>query len=139
MQDEVVRILKELPDDTWINMLFFHRTVFTWQKQLRQLKGGARQSAIDYVRNLKTEFQTNIYDTLELALSDKSVDTVYLLSDGQPLGGKYDRPEDILREIGAINRVRGVTIHCIAFGEESRFLGQLAKQNGGEYRFESGR
>jgi hypothetical protein len=33
------------------------------------------------------------------------------------------------------NRVRGATIHCVAFGAESPFLKQLAEQNGGKYQY----
>jgi len=31
--------------------------------------------------------------------------------------------------------VRNATINCIAFGEESPLLKDIAAQNGGEYRF----
>jgi hypothetical protein len=40
-----------------------------------------------------------------------------------------------LKGVQELNRVRGITIHCIAFGEESDLLKQLAAQNGGVYRF----
>ena len=44
-------------------------------------------------------------------------------------------PAAILEEIRRLNRVRGVTINCIAFGSESALLRDLAKQNKGEYRY----
>ena len=62
------------------------------------------------------------------------MDSIFLLSDGLPVGGTYTRPEDIQREIGAINRVRGVRIHCISFGKETQFLKQLASENDGSYK-----
>ena len=78
---------------------------------------------------------TNVFDTLEAALKDRRIDTIYLLTDGVPTRGRITEPGAILEEIGIQNRLRGVTIHCIAFGEESKFLEDLAKQNGGQYRF----
>ena len=73
-----------------------------------------------------------------LALKDRKADTLFLLSDGKPIGGTFTKPADILREIGAKNRVRGAKINCISFGQETPFLKQLAQQNGGVYRATSG-
>jgi len=134
MKDELTRILKKLPDDCLVNIIPFHRGPMPWKKELHPLRGGGRQEAITFVRNLTTEFKTNIYDTLELALGDRRVDTIFLLSDGRPVGGKYVNPADILREIDGLNRVRGAKIHCISFGQETGFLRKLAAQNGGDYR-----
>ena len=134
MKDELARILRELPSQTFVNIVAFHRSPFPWKKELQGLKGRGRDEAIGFVRGLTTGFGTNIYDTLELALEDRRVDTIFLLSDGRPVGGKYSDPDDIVREIGAINRVRGAKIHTIGFGRETDFLKDLAAQNGGEYR-----
>ena len=134
MKDELTRILKKLPDDSLVNIIPFHRRPLPWKKELHPLRGDGRQEAITFVRNLTTELMTNIYDTLELALDDKRVDTIFILTDGRPVGGKYDNPADILREIGGLNRVRGAKIHCISFGRETEFLKRLAAQNGGDYR-----
>jgi hypothetical protein len=134
MKDELTRILEKLPDDSLVNIIPFHRKPLPWKKELHPLRGGGRKEAIKFVRNLTTELMTNIYDTLELALEDKRVDTIFILTDGQPVGGKYDNPDDILREIGGLNRVRGAKIHCISFGRETQLLKKLAAQNGGDYR-----
>lgn len=135
LKKELVRVLKVLPADAAINIVTFHAAYNAWQKQLVPLAGRGRAMAIAYVEGLQTGTGTNVYDTLEYALRDRFVDTIYLLTDGLPTRGKYTNPADILREIGALNRVRGVTIHTIAFGEPSKLLEDLAAQNGGEYRF----
>lgn len=139
LKTELTRILRELPADTRINILFFHKICLPWKKELHSLRGAGRTQAIAFVQNLTCAWGTNIYDTLELALKDRRVDTLFLLSDGRPVGGKYDRPADILKEIGAINRVRGATINCISFGKETEFLKKLAAQNNGVYRTTSGK
>jgi hypothetical protein len=87
------------------------------------------------VKGLDTSTGTNVFDSLEFALKDRRADTIYLLSDGEPSAGRITDIEGISKEIKAQNRVRGVTIHCIAFGADSELLKRLAKENGGEFRF----
>lgn len=135
LKKELVRVIRMLPKDAAINIVTFHASYNAWQKQLVPLAGQGRAMAIAYVENLQTGQGTNVFDTLEFALRDRTVDTIYLLTDGIPTRGRITEPEAIIREIGALNRTRGATIHCIAFGEPSDFLEKLAKENGGEYRF----
>ncbi|MCZ6795726.1 MAG: hypothetical protein O7J95_19135 [Planctomycetota bacterium] len=42
--------------------------------------------------------------------------------DGQPTTGRYSTPDGILEGTRELNRPRGVTVHCIAFGVESELL-----------------
>jgi hypothetical protein len=76
-----------------------------------------------------------VYDTLEFALQDREVDTIFILSDGYPSAGRYVDTDSILREIKVLNRSRGVSINGIAFGEQSHLLERLAAENNGEYKF----
>lgn len=135
LKKELVRVISELPAKTQINIIYFHTTFHPWKKKLQSLAGPGRGQAIQFVKELKNSTGTNVYDTLEHALKDDRVDTIFLLTDGAPTRGKYTDPATILRQIEAINRIRGATINCIAFGEESKLLKQLADQNGGVYRF----
>jgi len=135
LKKEMTRLLKKLPVDTSLNMISFDATYRPWQKTLQPLKGKGRARALSYVARITTGSGTNVFDTLEFALKDKRVDTIYLLTDGLPTRGRLTAPAEILKEIGILNRARGVTIHTIAFGAESDLLRQLADQNGGQYRF----
>lgn len=134
LKEELSRIVRALPEDAQINIVAFAKGFWSWKPQLHPLVGSGRSDALRFVESLACQWGTNIYDTLESALADRSMDTIYLLSDGRPVGGKLSRPEDIIREIGAINRIRGATIHCIGFGPDTAFLETLASENGGEYR-----
>jgi len=135
LKKEMTRLLKKLPADTFLNMISFDATFRPWQKALQPLKGKGRAKALSYVARITTGSGTNVFDTLEFALKDKRVDTIYLLTDGLPTRGRLTAPAAILKEIKLLNRTRGVTIHTIAFGAESNLLRQLAEQNGGQYRF----
>ena len=135
LKKEMTRLLKKLPADTFLNMISFDATFRPWQKALQPLRGKGRARALAYVAKITTGSGTNVFDTLEFALKDKRVDTLYLLTDGLPTRGRITAPAAILKEIKLLNRTRGVTIHTIAFGAESDLLRQLAEQNGGQYRF----
>ncbi|MCZ6795771.1 MAG: HEAT repeat domain-containing protein [Planctomycetota bacterium] len=135
LKRELVRVLKKLTPDTFVNILVFDKKYRSWQKALQPLKGRGRDRAVRYVESLNTGRGTNVFDTLEFALKDKRVNTIYLLTDGQPTRGRLTDPEAILKEVEKLNRLRAVTIHCIAFGEESQLLVELAKAHGGRYRY----
>ncbi len=135
LKSELVRVIKRLPATTSINIIFFHSNYNSWKKQLHPLSGRGRAEAVSFVRGLNNGTGTNVFDTLEFALRDKRVDTIFLLTDGMPTRGRITDAAGILREIRKLNRVRGATINCIAFGEESTLLKDLARENGGAYRF----
>ncbi len=135
LKRELTQVIGELPDDSHLNIIAFNHTFKPWQKQLVPLKGKGRRNALKYVSTLQAVQATNVYDTLEFALRDKNVDTIFLLSDGEPTAGRFTEIPAILREIKILNRARAVSINGIAFGEESKLLRKLSEQNKGEYRF----
>ena len=69
-----------------------------------------------------------------LALQDEKLDTIYLLTDGDPGGGEIDDPKQIVKSIAQLNSMRRVQINCISIGKESSLLKQLAAESGGLYR-----
>ncbi|MBI4584095.1 MAG: hypothetical protein HY717_08740 [Planctomycetes bacterium] len=135
LKKELTRVLEKLPGETSVNIVYFHANFSAWKKTLHPLAGSGRREAIAFVQDLKNGSGTNVFDTLEFALADKRVDTIYLLTDGLPTRGKYTDPAAILRQVKILNRIRGATLHCIAFGEESDLLKKLAAENHGSYRF----
>lgn len=135
LKKELARVIGKLAPDTKINIICFDGAYRAWQKQLQPIAGRGRAKAVQYVRALQTGRGTNVFDTVEFALADRRVDTLYLLTDGVPTRGRITQPAAILDEVARQNRLRAVTIHCIAFGEESDLLKDLAAQNGGQYRF----
>jgi HEAT repeat protein len=132
---ELTKTLRGLKEGTAVNIISFNSSFHPMAKNVTPLSKASRARTIKYVEDLKTAQGTNIFDTLSAALVDKNVDTIFLLSDGQPTQGKYTDPATILREIRKINLVRNVTINTIAIGEELAFMKQLAQENGGKYVF----
>jgi Mg-chelatase subunit ChlD len=112
-------------------MIFFDDRIEPWHKGLVPIKPNLKEAQA-IVQKLAPRGQTNLFDALELAFSHKEADTIYLLSDGDPTNGRVIDPDDILREIRKMNRLRQIVIHTISFGS-SRFMRALAAENGGQY------
>ncbi|MGQ0615184.1 MAG: HEAT repeat domain-containing protein [Planctomycetaceae bacterium] len=71
------------------------------------------------------------------ATADGFADTVFLLADGSPAGGRYMTAESVLAAFRRLNRFRRVTVHairiCNAKEEGETLLKGLAEASGGSY------
>jgi HEAT repeat protein len=132
-QKQLIRSLEKLPDNVHFNIWFFDSAVRRWEKKLTKMAAKKRIDSIAFVRKQKPAGATAIYDALKSAFEDPQVDTIYLLSDGQPQGGSLNDPEVIRQRVHDWNRTRHITIHTISVGGEVSLLIWLAKDSGGEY------
>jgi len=135
MKAELAKVVEKLPLGAGINIMIFDRTIRVWEKSLKILTRSVRKKALAYAKGLTTGGGTNIFDTVERALKDPLVDTIYLLTDGAATTGRFKDPDGMLKGIREFNRTRGITIHCIAFGREVEWMRKCAEQNGGKYRY----
>jgi hypothetical protein len=118
-----------------------------WVGRLEALGGSSKEdlarAGLVGAANLEAG-KTNTHAALMAALGvdpdarrdeyEVELDTVFFLSDGRPSHGEYVDPDDILREVRAVNELRKVVIHTIAIGEfQKEFMRQLALQNGGVF------
>ena len=135
MKAELAKVVEKLPLGAGINIMIFDRTIRVWEKSLKILTRSVRKKALAYAKGLTTGGGTNIFDTVERALKDPLVDTIYLLTDGAATTGRFKDADGMLKGIREFNRTRGITIHCIAFGREVEWMRKCAEQNGGKYRY----
>jgi len=133
VQEQLTSTFEGLPNGTMVNMVFFAVRAVKWEDDLRILNNDSRIEATRMIASLGTAGMTVTYEGLVAGLSDPRVDTLYVLTDGQPVGGVLPKTGDILREIGRLNSVRHVVIHCVSVGRDSTFLQKLASENSGEY------
>jgi len=129
---ELLRTVDGLPLGTQANIVFFGTGAEEWRHGLVPLSRTNRRAVKGFLKGIDATGGTDLYEALALALSDRNVEAVYLLSDGSPTG-KHRGFKDMLGAVGLLNRVRRVRIHCIALGHESLLLRELAKQHDGVY------
>lgn len=133
-KQELEGALKGISPGVLFNIIFFSSGVSPWQDELVAKDEKVHGAAVDFTTRQAPGGGTNIYDALLAALDDRRVDTIYLLSDGDPAGGAVTDPTLIRERIAKLNRVRKVQIHCISIGKKSRFMRLLAEENGGVYK-----
>ena len=115
-------------------MIFFSSGVRAWKGRLVQATARNLAQASGYVYGLQAEGMTNAYGALARALKDPHVDTIFLLSDGQPTAGRITDPHAIRAAVRKMNSFRRIVIHCIGIGGHDReFMKGLAEDNGGKY------
>jgi HEAT repeat protein len=122
-----------LGPSTRVNVILFESSVVRWQKSLAPLDPAARTDLDRFLLKQEPGGQTNLYDALEAALDDRGVDTLVVLTDGQPNLGKYTYPDDILAAVRRRNETRRIAIHCVSLGTDSDLLRRLAAENSGQY------
>ncbi|HEX6813784.1 MAG TPA: VWA domain-containing protein [Planctomycetota bacterium] len=134
-KQQLTKVLEALPGDCHFNLLTYATKVDASWEQLRPANVDNKQEIQKRVNKLVAEGNTNIFDAVELAFQDPDVDTIYLLTDGQPTTGRLVAVEDILDEVLRWNRQRQIVLHCIGLGIDSDLLKRLAQESGGSYKY----
>ncbi len=133
-KEQLVRVVQALPKDTSLNLIAYDSNIQPLFDDLRKLDDETREKVLKTAQKLALGSGTNIFDALEKALNDPLVDTIYLLTDGQPTEGRLRNPDDIIDEVQRMNRTRQVVVHCIGLGIDSDLLKRLAAVTGGSYK-----
>jgi len=143
------RAIEALPDDAVFNVIVYSESYSAWSDGMEGASKRNKAKAHRYVDALTPNGVTNLADPLDEAFDraglpvlaewkkqrEMAVDTIFLLSDGDPNRGRIARLDDLLADVAARNPPGLVTIHCVGIGESagSSFLQELARQNRGRY------
>ena len=127
-------------------MIWYASHVQQWSRDGARKAGAVNKSdAIGRVIGLNASGSTNIHGALLSAYYPQSpvpfrpnfegsVDTIFLLSDGDPTAGEIIDVGHLVCDICEHDRVRMIRINTIGMGRaNSPLLRQLAKQTGGTY------
>ena len=154
MQGELTGILNDLPGDTKIGLQAFSSSGRannkSWQPSKQRLvtisEPGMRDSAIAFINTLDDPYPgnwggTKPWDAIQSAFNDDEVDTLYLLSDGQPnkdrWGGSwssydYNRTAEFYANQNK-NRTISLQVNSTSLGLESPWMETLSELTAGEY------
>jgi hypothetical protein len=132
-RQEVVAAIANLASSALFNVYAFSNGVEKWKAESAGTNDEAsRKAAITWVERLGANGGTNISDALAAAFADQDVDTIYLLSDGEPSAGITD-PHRIRAQVAFWNAHRKITIHTVAVGSSLEILEWLAADSGGRH------
>lgn len=145
-KQELMPTIRGLSEDTYFTIIIFENTVKTWKKELVQATSANKNIAIAYLEQLSSGGGTNISDALEKSFElagegatdagkSLNVETVFLLSDGEPTEGAITDPAGIIEAVNKWNSAKRVVINTIGLGEDcdKEFMKNLASQNNGQF------
>ncbi|MCK5941535.1 MAG: VWA domain-containing protein, partial [Planctomycetes bacterium] len=133
-KEQLRQVVSALPKKHKVNLILFESNVGSVWKEIEPLNNSNRKQLLKEVDKIPYAGGTNTFGGIELAFQDPNVDTIYLLTDGQPTPGKAVDPDEILEAVQRLNRTRQIVIHCISVGQESTLLQDLAALTGGTYK-----
>ena len=133
VKQELVKTLQGLDAASTFNLITFNSSVQKWKEAAVPLNDKTRAEAVDYVQHLGSRGGTNIFDALEVAFSDPTVDTLFLLTDGEPSAGAITDLQLIRQHLADWNKTRGIVVHSVAVGGDFPLLEWLATDSGGTY------
>jgi len=131
--EQLLAAVKRLPDRARVNALLFDAEVEGWKKSLAQLSDANRKALESFLAKQAPKGKTNLFDALQTALLTDGVDTIFLLSDGDPTAGYYRETSAVLAAVRRLNQTRRIAIFTVAIGRDSQLLRRLAEENGGTY------
>lgn len=129
------KVVEAIPERFACNLVIYETSVRAVWDRLQKAKPKQKQELLSRIVELRPTGGTNIHGALKKAFDDPDVDTIYLLTDGQPSAGQITDIQELADEVRRWNRTRQIVIHGIAIGMESVLLKRLAAESGGSYVF----
>jgi uncharacterized protein with von Willebrand factor type A (vWA) domain len=144
---QTLKAIQGMPKHSRFSIVTFNSNVRAWNAKPVRARVSARRTAASILGRLRPAGGTNVFDALVHVLEARDMgygskpttnaDEIFVLSDGRPSGGVLTDPDEILRVVSEINKVRKVRIHCVfaGSGENSgaAFMRKLAESNGGVF------
>ncbi|HUR27379.1 MAG TPA: VWA domain-containing protein, partial [Planctomycetota bacterium] len=131
---ELSKCIDSLEANSLFNLVIFSSGVEKWLAQgITDAKGVNREEAKAYIDKLGANGGTNLYGSVQEAFNDKDVDTIFILSDGEPSVGDVIDPGTIREHVAKWNEHRHIVINAIAVGGTFEVLRWLTQDSGGTY------
>ncbi len=157
---ELIRMVKNLKPSVNFNLIQYSSDVQPWKKEKDKMLVPAtdanKDECVKYIEKMSPGGGTAIYDALKRGFlyaagapdgkgdelkrlqdpkHELKVDTIFLMTDGTPMGGEIADPPKILEAVREWNKLGRIRVHAVGIGEGQNvdFLRKLAAQNGGKY------
>jgi HEAT repeat protein len=131
---ELTNAIKGLEQGALFNIITFSSGVDSWLDDGVMASGDrSRDEAEAFVARLTPGGATNLYDSIRMAFDDEEVDTIFILSDGEPTAGEVTDVGRIREDVRAWNEHRGIEINTIGIGGRLDILQWLSEDSGGKH------
>lgn len=129
---ELLAFLDMLEPGALFNIVPFSDQARPLREELVRNDAETLEEIKEDVTDLIASGGTNIYDGLKTAFDDPKVDTIVVLSDGEPTEGQVIDINAIRHLVQGWNEHRNVIVHTVQIGATFDLLRWLAEDNGGE-------
>ncbi len=139
-KDELTATLQSLPEDALGNVIFFATEYFPFyselipvQKSLRKLLPFIMEQEIPTTVHMN---RGNLYDPITTACLQESVDTLYLVTEGNPTEGRFLDRERFVRHMMRTVRFTKTEINSLFIGSASSartYLRAVSEPTGGQF------
>lgn len=129
---ELVNFLDLLEPGAMFNIIPFSDQARPLREQMVVNDAETLEEMKEEVMDLVASGGTNVYDGLKTAFDDPQIDTIVVLSDGEPTEGQVIDITAIRDLVRDWNEHRGVVIHTVQIGATFDLLRWLAEDHDGE-------
>jgi HEAT repeat protein len=143
---EIRKIIRRLPEGAMYNVVAVWGYLTLLNERMIRASRGSEQASIKWINALDIKPGTNLFGALSKAfewsggswnsvIREDSLDTIYVISDGQPSIGFIDRPV-LAERVADTCRWKKIVVHCIAVAPPDHgrvLLKALAAGTGGTY------
>ena len=133
-KEQIARLLKVFNRQTRFNLIAYNDKISALGKKISPASKGNVSKASRFLQKVAAKGETNTFGALAIALKDPEVDTIFLLSDGEPTRGLRTEPADILEHIARYNRFRQTRLNTVQIGPDLELMKLLAKYSDGRYK-----
>jgi HEAT repeat protein len=145
---QLLRAFDSLPVGTLFAIVIFAEVQRTFELGPKTLDADAPKRIAEYLRSVEPDGETDLFAAVDQALvyachrdgriRKEGLDTIYLLSDGEPTIGLLRSMDPIVEEVAERNRFSKVAIHTIYVGRatlesQTGFMRRLAQRNHGVF------
>ena len=137
-RDQLEQVLAALPGGVLFNVYTYELDFEAYARKPEELDPKQAKKALEFVDKQNRRGAKDIWQVLEAVVSDPAIDTIYLLSSGEPDTGLYVHWSRVTRHLKDLNRFHKVTVHTVAYSGNQWHRDQLEKiseATGGEFKW----
>jgi HEAT repeat protein len=138
-QKQLAEVLEQLPEGVVFNVYTYELEVAAFkEKEPVELDPRSMKKALKFVEDQRLRGAKDIWQVLERVVSDPHIDTIYLLSSGEPDTGKYVHWNRVTEHLKDLNRFHKVVVHTIVYSNNDWYREQLqkiAEASDGEFKW----